>query len=147
MGQLVDFLQLGNRHRRVNLGRLETGVAEQLLDVTDVGPVLQHEGGAGVAEQMAGTGVAQVGLADVGGDEMGEVARMQRAVSVPGQEQRPLCGIDRELRAAFPQVKAAMGLCGLSCCVVIAVGGLAVTIRASSVSVRTDSVSTVDRHR
>jgi hypothetical protein len=36
MGRRVDFLEPPNRHVRVNLGRLQAGMSELLLDVADV---------------------------------------------------------------------------------------------------------------
>ncbi len=53
MGQGVDFLQLPNGDFCVKAGGFEVGVSKQLLDVADIGSVLKHEGGAGVAEQVA----------------------------------------------------------------------------------------------
>ncbi len=46
----------------IDLGGVEPGVAEQLLDEADVGPVLEHVGGAGVAQQVAGTWPADAAL-------------------------------------------------------------------------------------
>ena len=46
----VDLLELPDGDVRVDLRGLQAGVAELLLHVADVGAVLQHERGAGVAE-------------------------------------------------------------------------------------------------
>ena len=60
MGEAVDFDKLLDVDVNVNLGGVQARVAEHLLDPAfeagQVGPVLQHERGNGVAEQMA-TGV------------------------------------------------------------------------------------------
>ena len=45
----MDLLKLLDREMRVHLSRLELGVSEHGLDHPDIGPVLVHVGGAGVA--------------------------------------------------------------------------------------------------
>ncbi len=50
----VDGLELEDGDVGVDGGGFEAGVAEQLLDVADVGPVFEHVRGAGVAEEVAG---------------------------------------------------------------------------------------------
>jgi len=54
MGGGVDLLEFADGDLGVNLGGGEFGVAEQLLDEADVGPVFVHERGAGVAQEMTG---------------------------------------------------------------------------------------------
>jgi murein DD-endopeptidase MepM/ murein hydrolase activator NlpD len=49
MGLLVRPAQPIHRHMRVDLGRRERGVAEQLLDTSQVGPALEQMGGGRVA--------------------------------------------------------------------------------------------------
>ena len=49
MRQSVDFLQFVDRHLSIDFGRLQTGVAQHLLDVTDVGAVLEHVAGTGMS--------------------------------------------------------------------------------------------------
>jgi hypothetical protein len=45
----------------VNFGDFQLGLLEHGLDKADIDPVLQHERGAGMAEQEAGSAFAQVG--------------------------------------------------------------------------------------
>ena len=49
----VNLLQLFDADFGVNRGGVEFFVAEQLLDEPDVGPVLQHVGGATVTKHVA----------------------------------------------------------------------------------------------
>jgi len=65
MRQGMDLLELADTDLRVNLGGIELGMAQKLLDVADIGPVLQHQRGAGMAEEMTGTGFAQFRRIDV----------------------------------------------------------------------------------
>jgi hypothetical protein len=60
----MDFAKLHDGYIGVDLRGVEPGVSEQLLDEADVGPVFEHVGGAGVAQQMAGTGAADAGRLD-----------------------------------------------------------------------------------
>ena len=53
MAGAVNLLQLLNADLGVNLGGGQFGVAKQLLDEADVGPVFEHDRGAGVAQQVA----------------------------------------------------------------------------------------------
>ena len=48
----------------VDLGRLELGVAEHLLDEADVGAALEHQRRHGVAEEMAAAGLVDAGGLD-----------------------------------------------------------------------------------
>jgi hypothetical protein len=57
----VDFLQTPDGDMGVDLRRLQTSVAELLLDMPDVRSAPQHQGHAGGVEQMAGTGLAEPG--------------------------------------------------------------------------------------
>ena len=68
MGRFVDFLKRLNRDLGIDLGGVEVGVTEHGLDEADVGTVLQHVGGHGVAEEMAGTLYVESGLLDVAFD-------------------------------------------------------------------------------
>ena len=45
-------LEVNRQKPRVDLGGFETGVAEHLLDVADVGAVFEHADGGGVAQEM-----------------------------------------------------------------------------------------------
>jgi len=61
MGRRVDLLKSAQRNLRVNLRGLDVLVAEDLLDKTDVGPVLMHVGRHAVAKQMAGPAFTDAG--------------------------------------------------------------------------------------
>ena len=87
MGGGVDQLQLLDGDLGVDLGRREFGMAEQLLDKADVGATFQHEGGAGVAEQVAGAAFADLGGVDVIADELSEPVGREQLEQV-GQKQR-----------------------------------------------------------
>ena len=76
-----------DRDLRVNLGRLELRVSEHLLDEPDVGAAFKHQRRAGVAEQMAGPGLADLALVDVVADKLGQAVRLEGLPSV-GQENR-----------------------------------------------------------
>ena len=52
MALRVDFFQIGDAHREVDLGGGEGGVAEKLLDMADIGLVPEHQRCAGVAERV-----------------------------------------------------------------------------------------------
>jgi len=69
MGCRMDFLEPPDGNVGVNLGRLQAGMSELLLDVADVGPVLQHEGGTGMPEDVAATGLSDPGSVDISGHE------------------------------------------------------------------------------
>ncbi len=49
----VDFLELADGDLGVDGGGLELGVSQELLDVPDVGPALEHVRGAGVTKELA----------------------------------------------------------------------------------------------
>ncbi len=65
MCECVDLFELADADLRVNLGGVQLGMAQKLLDVTDIGAVLQHQRGAGMAEQMTRAGFAEFGRLDV----------------------------------------------------------------------------------
>ena len=54
MALRVRLLQVRDRHRGVDLRRVQRGVPEQLLDVTDVRLVPEHQRRAGVPERVRG---------------------------------------------------------------------------------------------
>ena len=60
---------------------------EQLLDVADVGPPFDHQGGGRVAEQVAAPGLAHVGGVDVAVHLTGQPGGPE-ALAVGGQEHR-----------------------------------------------------------
>src|SRR5580658_1290724 len=59
VGGGMDGGQAFGGHPGVDVGRGEVPVTEQLLDVADVGPPFDHEGGRRVAEQVAAPGLAR----------------------------------------------------------------------------------------
>ena len=62
MGGGVDAGQMVEGDLGVELGGFQTAMAQQGLDDPDVGAALEHVGGAGVAEQVAGAGFFDLGL-------------------------------------------------------------------------------------
>ena len=56
---------------RIDLRGLQAGVAKLLLDVADVGPVFQHEGRAGVPEQVTTAGLPHSRRDDIAGYKSG----------------------------------------------------------------------------
>ena len=99
----VDFLQGLDGNVGVNLRGLQAGVAKHGLDVTNVCAVLQHEGGEGVAEQVAAAGLAHPGSRDVPGDEGREVFDGDGAAAV-GEEEDSRVRADG-LQQLRPQIK------------------------------------------
>jgi len=75
MGTRVHLLEPRDRDPRVDLCGREIGVAEHLLDVTDVGAALEHERGHGVAEEVARAALADVRGRDVAAHEFTEEMR------------------------------------------------------------------------
>ncbi len=53
MGEGMHLLERADADLGVNLRGVELGMAQKLLDVADIGPVLQHQRGAAMAEQVA----------------------------------------------------------------------------------------------
>jgi hypothetical protein len=99
----VDFLERLDADMGVDLGGVEAGVAEHLLHMADVCPVLMHVGCAGMAKQVRRPGLGDPDAlhllgnpgAEVGGGEGGAVA---------GQEQGRLGGQVGDERTAFGEV-------------------------------------------
>lgn len=73
----MHLFELSDGDLGVNLGGVELGMAEELLDVADVGPVLQHQRGAGMAEQMAGAGFADLGRVDMAAHQLRHAVRCE----------------------------------------------------------------------
>ena len=65
VGVGVDFLELLDGYVRIDLGGGEAGVAEHGLDVADVGSAFEHQGGHGVAKEVTGASLAELGSEDV----------------------------------------------------------------------------------
>ena len=57
----MDFEELADRDLGINGGRFQLLVSQELLDVADVGPALQHVRGAAVSKQVAGALAPQPG--------------------------------------------------------------------------------------
>ncbi len=68
----MDLFQFADRDLGIDLGGAEFGVAELLLDEAGIGSVFQHEGGAGVAQEMAAALLAEIGGFDVFPHQLGE---------------------------------------------------------------------------
>ena len=64
----VDFLQLFDGDFGVDRRRVQLLMSEQLLDVTDVGPVFQHVRRAGVPQSVAAAFAPESGLFQPGRD-------------------------------------------------------------------------------
>ena len=61
MEAAVDLLEFVDLDVGVDGGGVEVFMAEQLLDVADVGASFEHVGGAGVAEEMASAASPEAG--------------------------------------------------------------------------------------
>lgn len=101
----MDLFQLLDADLGVNLGRREFGVSKELLDEPGVGSAFEHQGGAGVAQQMAGTAFAQIGGVDVFADKLGEPVRGERLEEVR-QKERAVVRLPDEAGADFIEVAA-----------------------------------------
>ena len=93
MGSRVDLFQLTDAHLRVDLRGREVGVAQHLLDVADVRSILQHQRGHGVAKEMAGSLLGDVGGVDVVAGELGQSVGAE-GLAVVGEKQVALVGLD-----------------------------------------------------
>ena len=69
----MHLFQLLDADLGVVLRGAQLVVAEELLDEPDIRPAFEHQGGAGVAQQVARAALADVGGIDVVADELGEV--------------------------------------------------------------------------
>ena len=49
-------------------------MSEELLNEAYVGPVFEHVGGAGVAQQVTGAGVSDVGFVDDASDPVADIS-------------------------------------------------------------------------
>ena len=96
----MHFAELFDGHRRVNLGRIQFGMTEELLDVADVGTTLQHVRGAAMPEQVARALAPEPRRPDPGGHHAGDDIRVKR-LAVARQEERRDAGVGAEVRAGF----------------------------------------------
>lgn len=78
MGGGVDLPQFLDTDLGVNLGGGQVAVAQHHLDKADIRAIIQHMGGHGVAEQVAGFRLVDLGVVQVFLDEVGQ------AVAAPG---------------------------------------------------------------
>ena len=80
----VDLTQLHDGDVGIDLRGIEPGMSKQLLDVSNVGPVFEHVGGARMAQLMAGAGAAQ----GLGHDPPDPVAQIpdREAIAVAAKE-------------------------------------------------------------
>ena len=81
----VDFAELDDGDVGVDLRGVEPGVSEKLLDVADVRAVLQHVGGARVAQHVARTFPPDAGGVDGAADPVAQEAGAD-AFSITGKE-------------------------------------------------------------
>lgn len=79
----------------VNLSRLQLGVAEQFLNDPHIGPVLQHVGGTGMAQEVAAACAPGMSLMN---DLLDQTAQRAGAepVSIAGQKQGLLLRLEAE---------------------------------------------------
>ena len=76
---MVNLFQVRDCHGGVNAGRIKSGVAEKLLDDSDVGPVFVHVGRATVAQEMTRTGLFDSGRFDWFSKPVAQVALVPKA--------------------------------------------------------------------
>jgi len=93
----VDPLQLPDRNLCVNLRGFQVGVAEHLLDVADVGAVLQHECRKTMAEHVAGAPLPDIRGVHVRTDKVAQVIQTERLAGVR-QKHRVIVRLHRKLR-------------------------------------------------
>ena len=82
----MDGFELLDAHLGVNARRFELFVAEELLDEADVGSAFKHVGRAGVAQKVAASGAAEVGLFDELADHAAEDIGIE-AFAVAGEDE------------------------------------------------------------
>jgi hypothetical protein len=61
VGGGVDLLEVADGDVGVDLGGGYVGVAEEVLDVAEIGTVFEHQGGGRVPEEVAGAALADDG--------------------------------------------------------------------------------------
>lgn len=72
-GSGVGLPKVGLHDLGIDLGREDGGMPKQLLDVADVGPAFEHDGGAGVAQAVHGDGVGKMGAFAVAAKQAAKV--------------------------------------------------------------------------
>ena len=86
MGGGVDLLKHTDGDLGIDLGGVEAGMAKELLDKADICAIFQHQGGGGVAEEMTGTTLADVGCVHIFADKLAH-AVSGKGLTVGGQEE------------------------------------------------------------
>ena len=99
----VDFLQLFDGDFGVDRRRVQLLVSEQLLDVTNVGPVFQHVRGARMPQDVAAALVFESGPFQPGRHHARKHVGIE-GVAVAGQEQGLGARVQAQARAHFGQV-------------------------------------------
>ena len=94
----VDGLEGADADLGVDLGGVEAGVAEELLDVADIGAGLVHVGRAAVAQKVAGSRLGNACLAQAFLDPVPEVLRVE-AGAVATDKESTFLQVEFELRA------------------------------------------------
>src|SRR6266516_4863814 len=82
MRRRVDPLQLPDRDLCVDLSRLQVRVPQHLLDVADVGAVLQHQCGHRVPEHVAGAALADLRGIHMLAHQVAQVIQAERLAGV-----------------------------------------------------------------
>jgi len=82
----LDFPQLRNRVRRINLRRVEAGVAEKFLGRALVGAVLQKVRRAGVPEGMTAAGLADLRSLDGTAHPFAKIVRIEAPAAAAEEE-------------------------------------------------------------
>ena len=103
VGAGVDFGEFVDTDPSVDLGGFESGVAEQLGDVADVGTTFEHPRRRGVTQEVAGAGFAGAGM-DIGADRTREPVERQRP---PGRahEQDARIGVGDEVGSGVGEIR------------------------------------------
>ena len=78
-------------------------MAEHLLDVADVRAAFEHQRGHRVAEEVTAAGLSDTGAPHVAAHEFGHGLAAE-AHAIPGQKQRAVIRLDRELRTSVGEV-------------------------------------------
>lgn len=97
MGPVVDLLQLGDGDAGIDLGRLQAFMAQEDLHETDVRPTLEHQGGAAMPEEVAGSVLPDAGRLHVAADEAAQVVQVEE---VPAATHEHIAFIHRPYEAA-----------------------------------------------
>jgi len=95
VGSLVNLFQMRDRYGGVDAGGIESSVAEELLDDSDVGSVFVHVGGATVPQKVAASGLGDACGFDRFGDPVAEVAGAE-PFAVSAEEEGLLAHFEEE---------------------------------------------------